>query len=99
MYVHVLHFYFNIRIASEWRSFLLYYIPTTLFGILPNKFYVHAILLTKALRILLADCINDDDLQLAEKLLKQFCVLYEEYYGKRSVLRFHNINIPFINRN
>ena len=78
---------------------MLYYIPTTLLGILPNKFYVHAILLTKALRILLADCINNDDLQLAEKLLKQFCVLYEEYYGKRSALRFNNITMLFINRN
>ena len=99
MYLYV-NIYF-VYIASEWRSFLLYYIPTTLFGILPNKYYLHAILLTKALRILLADSISTDNVQLAQKLLMKFCRLYEDYYGiiNATCNRVCTYNCGYINRN
>ena len=69
--------------ASEWRSFLLLYIPAALCGILPDKYYVHAMLLVKAIRIMLGNSISFAALQQAEELIKYFCLLYEEYYGNR----------------
>ena len=70
--------FFSINAASEWKQFLLFYIPVTLYGILLDKFYVHALILTKAIRILLSNRISESSLQMAEKLLKK---LNEEYYG------------------
>lgn len=67
--------------ASEWKYFLLFYIPVTLYGILPDKLYIHALILTKAIRLLLSSRISEESLQLAQKLLKKFCKLNEEYYG------------------
>lgn len=67
--------------ASEWKSFLFYFIPATLSEILPDKFYVHVFLLIKSIRILLANRISDEKLHLAEKLIKRFCQLQEQHYG------------------
>ena len=79
----VVFFFFppKLNAASEWKHFLLFYIPVTLYGVLPDQFYVHALILTKAVRILLSNRISEDSLQLADKLLKKFCKLNEEYYG------------------
>lgn len=49
--------------------------------VLLYQLYVHAMILTKAVRILLSNRISEGNLQLAEKLLKKFCKLNEEYYG------------------
>ena len=50
-------------------------------GILPEKYYIHVFLLIKSIRILLADQITEVGVKLAEKLLKMFCRLFENYYG------------------
>ena len=85
MYVHVniLNLYCTESsiLASEWKYFLLFYIPVTLYGILLDKLYVHVLILTKAVRILLSNRISEGSLQLAQKLLMKFCKLNEEYYG------------------
>ena len=47
-------------------------------------------LLVKAIRILLADHIPESCLHLAEKLLKKFYKLYDEYYGALT-FNIHNI--------
>jgi hypothetical protein len=67
--------------ASEWKYFLLYYIPVTLYGILLDVLYVHILLLVKAIRLLLGSRVSKEDIEVAEKLLKKFCKLMEEYYG------------------
>ena len=74
-------------IASEWKSFLLFYVPVTLHGILSDKYYIHALLLVKSLRILLADSITKEDLKKAHNMLKKFCELMEKYYGKHKLTR------------
>ena len=53
----------------------------TLFGLLPDKYYVHCLLLIKGIQVLLADCISLKEVQQAENLLKKFCKLFEKYYG------------------
>ena len=66
--------------ATECRTFLLYYLPI-LHGILPDKFLAHALLLSKAIRILLSDEISHGDIKIAENLLRLFWRLTENYYG------------------
>lgn len=61
---------------------MLYYIPVAMNGLLPDKYYVHVLLLIKSIRLLLADHISEEGLKLAEKLLKKFFHLFENYYGK-----------------
>ena len=48
-----IHNTFYSHAASEWKYFLLYYIPVTLCGILLDALYVHILLLVKAIRLLL----------------------------------------------
>lgn len=79
--------YFSV--ASECRTFLLYYLPI-LQGILPDKFLAHALLLSKAIRLLLSDCITPMDLEGAEHLLVLFWRLTEKYYGKQYSCVYHN---------
>ena len=64
-------------LASEWKCFLLLCIPSVLFRILPDKYYVHTFLLIKSIRILLNNTVSEETLHLAEKLLKRFCELME----------------------
>ena len=71
-----------LNVASEWKSFLMYYIPAGLHGILSDKYYVHEFLLIRSMRILLANHIKDNDVNLAERLLSKFCCLYDNNYGK-----------------
>ena len=77
---HSLKLYKVMYTASEWKSFLFYFVPATLSEILSDKFYVHVFLLIKSIRILLANHISDKRLHLAEKLLKRFCQLQKQHY-------------------
>ena len=70
----------NNSAAQECCNFLLYYIPATLSGILPDKNFIHTLLLVKSIRILLGMHISDD-LQVAHEFLTLCVTLYEEYYG------------------
>ena len=54
-------------IASEWKSFMFFYLPATLYGILGDKYYIHALLIIKAMRTLLAVEISQTCMSLAEK--------------------------------
>lgn len=69
-------------VASEWKSFLLFYIPATLYDVLHMKYYAHVFLLIKAIRILLSEYIEHKNLALADQLLTKFCKLMEQYYGE-----------------
>jgi hypothetical protein len=77
--------------ATECRTFLLYYLPL-LHGILPDKYLVHALLLSKAMRLLLADEISQADIEIAENLLGLYWRLTEEYYG----LKHCKINVHLL---
>ena len=71
-----------LYIASEWKLFLLFYVPAALYGVLPMKYYAHVFLLIKAMRILLNEYIDHRSLALADQLLAKFCKLMEQYYGE-----------------
>lgn len=74
--------YLHIIPATECRTFLLYYLPI-LCGILPDKYLAHALLLSKAIRLLLGDQVSLADIDISENLLMLFWRLTEEYYGQR----------------
>ncbi len=67
--------------ATECRTFLVYYIPI-LHGLLPDRYLAHVLLLSKAIRLLLADRVSYDDLSLASNFLYLFWRLTETYYGQ-----------------
>ena len=69
--------------ASELRSFLLYFGPAVLFGILPKLYYEHFLLLNEAIFILLRDSISTEELEHSERLLIHFCIMFAPLYGDR----------------
>ena len=72
--------YYYLCVAAEYRTFLLYYAPSALFGIITEKYLIHLLLLTKSMRILLADSISEEALELANHLLTLFSQLHLHYY-------------------
>lgn len=69
--------------ASELRSLLLFYSVPCLFGLLPDDYFQHYILLVEAIFLLLQTSISRSDLGKCSKLLKHFCLRIEELYGSR----------------
>ena len=69
--------------ASELRSFLLFYSLPCLYGLLPDSYFQHYLLLVEAIYILLKHSISMNELTKASKLLKHFCIRIEELYGGR----------------
>ena len=67
-------------LASEYRSWLLYYSVPVLRHILENYFQ-HYLLLVEAVWLLLQSSISEADLLHAEQLLQHFCYKFSAYYG------------------
>ncbi|XP_070551310.1 uncharacterized protein [Ptychodera flava] len=76
--------------ASEIRSFLMYYGMAVLFGILPQMYYEHFVLLSQGIFILALESISDDQLHQADYLLRRFCLEFPILYGERYMS--HNIH-------
>lgn len=76
--------------ASELKTWLLYYGPVCLRGILPDKFYDHFLYLSRGIYLLLSESITTEDLCESERCLQTFCFLTEELYGERYMtINFH----------
>ena len=73
--------------GSEYRAWLLFYSLPVMSGILSPCCFNHFILLVAALHILYSDYIGKEDLNTAEKYLKDFYVKFSELYGKKE--RYH----------
>lgn len=69
--------------ASELRTFLLFYSIPCLYGILPEDYLQHFILLVESIYLLLKDSISLSDLNKATQMLKHFCLKMKELYGAR----------------
>ena len=67
--------------VTECRAFLLYCLPNALLGVLPDKYFARALLLSKAIRILVGDSVSLLAFDIAEELLHLFWKLTENYYG------------------
>jgi hypothetical protein len=69
--------------ASEYRAFLLFYSIPCLFGILPQAYFEHFLLLVESIHILLGASIARNDLRKASKLLQRLCLSIDFMYHAR----------------
>lgn len=67
--------------AHELRAWLLHYSPAVLYGVLPEDYYQHHLLLVEATYLLLQQCISERDIQQSFELLKHYCFLFAALYG------------------
>ena len=70
--------------ASEFRVWLLFYSLPLHLNKLPPLFYHHYALLVCALHLLLQEDLKISDIDVAEEMLKDFCALLPELYGKEN---------------
>ena len=68
--------------ADQWRNWVCVYSLYVLYGILPPSDYKCLVLFVRACIILLQPAITLEDLNRADSLLLQFCVAFEQLYGK-----------------
>ncbi|XP_071570621.1 uncharacterized protein [Temnothorax nylanderi] len=71
--------------ASEWRSWLLWYMLICLRGLLPMKYLRHVALLITAIHILLQKSVTIESIDHAHQLLIKFLVQLQKYFGKSSM--------------
>ncbi|XP_068727920.1 uncharacterized protein [Montipora capricornis] len=78
--------------ANELRSFLLYYVIPSLYGLLPDVYFNHYVLFVHAIYLLLKDEIKQSHLCEAENLLNQFCALFSSLYEERfTTMNIHQL--------
>ena len=68
-------------LASEYRSWTLFYAIPILRGIHSDDYLQHYILFSEALWLLLQSSVEFEDITKAEKLLQHFCFKFAAYYG------------------
>lgn len=74
--------------ASEWKAWVLYFMMPTLNNIQPVTFFVHALLLTRGLFLLLKRVATEGDVSMAEQLFRRFVHDTARLYGE-SAVRFN----------
>lgn len=71
--------------ANELRSFLLYYLPISLPGLLSKPYIDNFLLLSSACYILLKEVISKEEIDLAEERLIKFSNDFESLYGSHNI--------------
>ncbi|XP_065892432.1 uncharacterized protein [Dysidea avara] len=87
--------------SHELRAWLLHYSTAVLYGVLPEDYYQHHLLLVEASYLLLQRCITERDIQQSFELLKHYCFLFAALYGERHMtINIHNLlHIPNVVKN
>lgn len=70
-----------LLVASEHRSWILFYSIPVLKGILDSNYLEHYKLFVTAIWLLLQESISSIDIDTAEMLLQQFTSKFAVYYG------------------
>ena len=70
-----------LHVASEFRSWLLYYSLPVLHRILPDPYFTHYSLLVAAMHLLLSDVVTDAMLHKSEQYLNRFYGMFATLYG------------------
>lgn len=79
--------------ASEYRSMLIYYLPISLTGLVPQVYVKHVTLLSAAVYILLQDSISKKEVDEAEEMLHRFVKQHQTLFGKENmVMVIHLLN-------
>jgi len=68
-------------IASEFRSWVLFYAVPVLNGTLNHEYLQHYVLFSEGLWLLLQSTVSHREVDEAEMRFKQFCADFKEYYG------------------
>lgn len=71
--------------AIEYKYLLFFYLRYSLSGLLEKKYVDHFERFSAAVYMLCKGTVNENDIILAEKLLNDFCDLFEVYYGLSAV--------------
>lgn len=78
--------------ANEYRAFLLYYAGPCLYGLLPDHYFEHFMLLSSATYLLSKDGILPEDLEHAHQNLTKFCEHFSLLYSARyETLNVHQL--------
>ena len=93
--------FYHFTLASEFRSWTLFYGVSVLKGILQISYYEHFLLFSEALWLLLQSTVTHTDLRRAERLLQIFCFKFGSYYGE-CLCRYihvctfvHTVHVPY----
>lgn len=70
--------------ASEFKQWLLFYSLPLLLNCLPSLYWHHFALLVCAMHIFLSDSITMAEIDAAEQMLNDFCILLPDLYGESS---------------
>ena len=70
-----------VSVASEFRSWALFYSVPVMNGILNDDHLKHYILFSEGLWLLLQSSVSLIDVNEAEVFLQHFCLKFAEYYG------------------
>lgn len=77
--------------ASEWRSWLIFYAPVCLDGVLPENYIAHIALFSEAIFLLLQKSVSFTDVQTANRYLSIYMCKTEEYFGETAML--YNVHL------
>lgn len=67
--------------ATEFRTFLIYTGPSVIRDVVTQNVYIHFLLLSCAIRILMSDISSNEDILFAKQALRKFVILSENLYG------------------
>ena len=74
-----------MHIAHELRAWILYYSAAVLYGILPETYYQHHLLLVEAIFLLLKEKIHSEDVTHSSDILNHYCFLFGKIMVSQSV--------------
>ena len=98
IYIYILQFVilffttFNIFEAHELRAWLLHYSPVVLYGILPDDYYQHHLLLVESIYLLLQEAIPDKEIDHVVKLLNHYCFMFGALYGESVLIKYNVVS-------
>ena len=98
IYIYILQFVilffitFNIFEAHELRAWLLHYSPVVLYGILPDDYYQHHLLLVESIYLLLQEAIPDKEIDHVVKLLNHYCFMFGVLYGESVLIKYNVVS-------
>lgn len=69
------------RYTGPYTQDLLYTGPSVLRDMVTENVYIHFLLLSCAIRILISDTSSDENILFAEQALRKFVILSENLYG------------------
>lgn len=71
--------------AIEYKYLLFFYLRYALNNLIERKYIDHFELLSASIYMLCKEEVSDKDIEIADKMLNEFCDLFVVYFGKHAV--------------